>query len=100
VQGELGQRDVIQAGEEYARENALVLAQAGEAVQIRPNYWRVRFALPQEGSGKLLELEFDSLARRVTRAQRIDIATGEVTPLSMQPSQSSPASTPGAGPPP
>lgn len=72
VQQELGQRDVVQAGQEYARNNAIVLAEAGEAVEIRPNYWRLRFALAEK-PGRFLELEFDELARQVTRAQEIEV---------------------------
>ncbi len=72
VQQELGQRDVVQAGQEYARNNSIVLAEAGEAVEIRPNYWRLRFALADR-PGRVLEMEFDELARRVTRAQEVDV---------------------------
>lgn len=97
VQAELGNRDIVQAGEEYARQNSLVLAQSGEAVQIRPNYWRIRFALPEEGSGKVLELEFDELAQQVTGVRRLDI-TPDMPPTSntLQPSEASPA-TGGSG---
>ncbi|NVJ21521.1 MULTISPECIES: hypothetical protein [Myxococcus] len=79
VQAELGERDVIQAGEEYARNNSFVLAQAGEAVEVRPNLWRIRFGL-KDKPGRGVELEFDSLARRVTRAQEIEIVPGSTTP--------------------
>jgi hypothetical protein len=72
IQQELGQRDVIQAGQEYARHNSLLVAEASEAIEIRPNYWRLRFGLPDQ-PGRLLELEFDELARRVTRAQEIEV---------------------------
>ncbi len=72
IQQELGQRDVVQAGQEYARNNAIVLAEAGEAVEIRPNYWRLRFALAEK-PGRFLELEFDERARQVTRAQEIEV---------------------------
>jgi len=77
VQQELGQRDVVQAGLEYARNNSLMLAEAREAIEIRPNYWRLRFGLADQ-PGRLLELEFDELARRVTRAQEIDILPGDL----------------------
>lgn len=79
VQAELGERDVIQAGEEYARNNSFVLAQSGEAVEVRPNIWRIRFGL-KDKPGRGVELEFDSLARRVTRAQEIEILPGSTTP--------------------
>ncbi|MCP3059641.1 hypothetical protein LXT21_12715 [Myxococcus sp. K38C18041901] len=75
VQAELGERDVIQAGEEYARNNSFVLTQAGEAVEIRPNLWRIRFGL-KDKPGRGVELEFDEIARRVTRAQEIEILPG------------------------
>ncbi|GHG94179.1 hypothetical protein [Comamonas sp. JC664] len=72
VQTELGARDVVQAGEEYARNNSLVLAEAGEAVEIRPNFWRIRFGLADQ-PGRILEVEFDELARRVINARELDI---------------------------
>jgi len=72
VQTELGERDVVQAGEEYARNNALVLAQSGEAVEIRPNYWRIRFGLANQ-PGRILEVEFDELTRQVTRARELEV---------------------------
>jgi len=77
VQQELGQRDVVQAGLEYARNNSLMVAEAREAIEIRPNYWRVRFGLTDQ-PGRLLELEFDELAHRVTHAQEIDILPGDL----------------------
>ncbi|MFB1480408.1 hypothetical protein [Corallococcus sp. RDP092CA] len=92
VQEELGERDVIEAGAEYARQNAIVLADSGdsEAVRIRPNYWRIRFALPQEGSGKFLELDFDELTQRVTGARRLDITPPPITNSALRPSTASP----------
>ncbi len=77
VQQELGQRDIIQAGQEYARNNSLLVAEAREAVELRPNYWRLRFGLADQ-PGRLLELEFDELARQVTRAQEIDVIPGDL----------------------
>ncbi|QDE85946.1 hypothetical protein [Myxococcus xanthus] len=72
VQTELGARDVVQAGEEYARNNSLVLAEAGEAVEIRPNFWRIRFGLADQ-PGRILEVEFDELARRVINARELEV---------------------------
>ncbi|NVI96836.1 MULTISPECIES: hypothetical protein [unclassified Myxococcus] len=72
VQTELGARDVVQAGEEYARNNAVVLAEASEAVEIRPNYWRIRFGLADQ-PGRFLEVEFDELTRQVTNARELDV---------------------------
>ncbi|AFE07277.1 putative lipoprotein [Corallococcus coralloides DSM 2259] len=98
VQEELGERNVVDAGAEYARQTGMVLAESGEAVRIRPNYWRVRFALPEEGSGKFLELDFDELAQRVTRERVIDINPSLLPiPRTSLPSESSPA-TGGSGP--
>ncbi|MBJ6759956.1 hypothetical protein JGU66_04220 [Myxococcaceae bacterium JPH2] len=94
VQEELGERDVIQAGQAYAQQNSLVLSQPGEAVQIRPNYWRVRFGLPEKGSGKVLELEFDSLARHVTRVQEIDVVSGEAIPVNPSSAAGGPTTQP------
>ncbi|WNZ61235.1 hypothetical protein QEG98_35920 [Myxococcus sp. MxC21-1] len=72
MQTELGARDVVQAGEEYARNNALVLAETGEAVEIRPNFWRIRFGLADQ-PGRVLEIEFDELARRVINARELEV---------------------------
>ena len=93
VQQELGQRDVIQAGQEYARNNSFLVADATDAVELRPNYWRLRFGLSDK-PGRVLELEFDELARRVTRAQEIEIIPGE---LPEQSQGGSGSSVPGAG---
>ncbi|WP_224244463.1 hypothetical protein [Hyalangium gracile] len=67
VQSELGYREVLQAGEEYARMQGYALADNREAVQIRPNYWRLRFGLAEKHSGRLLDLEFDGASRSVVR---------------------------------
>ncbi len=80
VQRELGYRNVLQVGEEYARQQGFQVADAGEAVQVRPNIWRVRFALAERGSGKLLELEFDEVARQVIRAQEIEVVPSAPLP--------------------
>lgn len=92
VQQELGQRDVIQAGQEYARNHSLLVAEAGEAVEIRPNFWRIRFGLSEQ-PGRLLELEFDELARQVTRAQEVEVIPGDLAPEA----QGGSGSVPGAG---
>ncbi|MCP3141787.1 hypothetical protein [Pyxidicoccus xibeiensis] len=98
VQQELGQRDVIQAGQEYAQNNSLLVAEASEAVELRPNYWRIRFALAEQ-PGRFLELEFDELARRVTQAREIEIIPGELPPGSAQGgSEGVPAAGQGRGP--
>lgn len=65
VQAELGYREVIQAGEEYARAQGYALADSREAVQVRPNYWRLRFGLADKDSGRLLDLEFDGTSHSV-----------------------------------
>lgn len=94
VQQELGQRDVIQAGQEYARNNSFLVAEATDAVELRPNYWRLRFGLADQ-PGRFLELEFDELARQVTRAREIDVLPGELLPEQGQ--GGSGTSVPGAG---
>lgn len=71
VQSELGHRDVLQVGEEYARMQGYALAERREAVEVRPNYWRLLFGLAEKNSGKLLRLEFDGAARVVVREEII-----------------------------
>jgi hypothetical protein len=71
VQAELGYRDVLQAGEEYASMQGYALAGMHEAVEVRPNYWRLRFGLADKDSGKLLSLEFDGASRSVVRQEVI-----------------------------
>ncbi|MCP3105202.1 hypothetical protein LZ198_40670 [Myxococcus sp. K15C18031901] len=96
VQAELGERDVIEAGQEYAFNNSMVLAQSGEAVEVRPNFWRIRFGLagkPNRG----VELEFDSLARKVTRAQEIEIIPGTTSPVTKVPGHSEDVPSGGQG---
>ncbi len=73
IQAELGYRDVIQAGEDYARQQGYALASRGEAVEIRPNYWRLRFGLAEDGSGKLLHLEFDGATGTIVREEVIPV---------------------------
>lgn len=100
VQQELGQRDVVQGGPEYARQSAIVQVDRGDTEEVRfqPNYWRVRFAAPEAGSGSLLALSFDELAQRVTGARRLDITAAPVptTDSAFRPSIASPA-TGGSG---
>jgi hypothetical protein len=71
VQAELGYREILHAGEEYARMQGYALASAREAVEVRPNYWRLRFGLAAKDSGKLLHLEFDGASRAVVREEVI-----------------------------
>lgn len=71
VQAELGQREVLQAGEEYARTQGYALASRQEAVELRPNYWRLRFGLAERHSGKVLSLEFDGASGAVVREELI-----------------------------
>ncbi|WP_241757946.1 hypothetical protein [Myxococcus landrumensis] len=94
VQAELGERDVIQAGQEYARHNSMLLAESGEAVEVRPNFWRIRFGL-KDRPGRGVELEFDELARKVTRAQEIEIVPGSTTPPLIVPGQGEDATSGG-----
>ncbi len=80
VQQELGYRDVIRLGQEYAMSSGYEVADVAEAVRVRPNYWRVRFGLAPQGSGRLLEVEFDQERRRVVTATEIGGAVGRPTP--------------------
>ena len=80
VQQELGYRDIVRMGQEYAMSSGYEVVEVAEAVQVRPNYWRVRFGLAPQGSGRLLELEFDGVERRVTGSTEVGGAAGRVTP--------------------
>jgi hypothetical protein len=80
VQQELGYRDVIQAGAEFARQQGYAVGDVTEAVRTRPNYWRVRFALPERGSGRFLEIEFDETTRTATGAQEVEVVPSSPMP--------------------
>jgi len=80
VQQELGYRDIIRIGQEYAISSGYEVIEVAEAVQVRPNYWRVRFGLAPRGSGRLLDIEFDEAQRRVVGTTEVGGATGRVTP--------------------
>lgn len=80
VQQELGYRDVVRIGQEYAMSAGYEVSDVAEALEVRPNYWRVRFGLGPKGSGKLLELEFDEAQRRVVGTTEVGGAAGRVTP--------------------
>jgi hypothetical protein len=80
VQAELGYREVVQAGEEYARLQGYALAGKPEAVELRPNYWRLRFGLAEGHSGKLLDLEFDGASRAVVHEEIIPTPASEPVP--------------------
>lgn len=71
VQAELGQRDVLDAGAEYARQQGYTLAGTPEVVELRPNYWRLRYGLADRHSGKVLSLEFDGASGSVVREEII-----------------------------
>jgi hypothetical protein len=71
VQAELGYREMLMAGEEYARLQGYAVAGMYEAVELYPNYWRLRFGLADKDSGKLLSLEFDGASRSVVRQEVI-----------------------------
>ncbi len=68
VQQELGYNDVIQLSHDYALAQGYDVSDVAEATQVRPNYWRVRFGLAPRGSGRLMDLEFDPVQRRVLGA--------------------------------
>jgi hypothetical protein len=80
VQQELGYRDVVRIGQEYAVSSGYEVVEVAEAVQVRPNYWRVRFGLAPRGSGRLLDLEFDGAQQRVVGSTEVGGAAGRVTP--------------------
>jgi hypothetical protein len=80
VQQELGYNDVIRIGQEYAVSSGYEVTEVAEAVQVRPNYWRVRFGLAPRGSGKLLDLEFDEARRQVVGTTEVGGAAGRGTP--------------------
>ncbi|HSP81105.1 MAG TPA: hypothetical protein VLQ93_21460 [Myxococcaceae bacterium] len=80
VQRELGYREIVRLGEEYAVARGYEPARVEEAVEVRPNYWRVRFALAPRGSGKLLQLEFDEARRRVVKSTEVGGVAGKVVP--------------------
>jgi hypothetical protein len=80
VQQEFGYRDIVRIGQEYALSSGYEVTEVAEAVQVRPNYWRVRFGLAPRGSGRLLDLEFDEAQRRVVGSTEVGGAAGRVTP--------------------
>ncbi|HEX8436461.1 hypothetical protein [Archangium sp.] len=80
VQQEIGYNDVIRLSQEYALSEGYEVAEVAEAVQVRPNYWRVRFGLAPQGSGKLLDLEFDGARPRVVGSTEVGGAAGRGTP--------------------
>jgi hypothetical protein len=73
LQQELNRPEILQVGAEYARQQGYQVGEATEVVQLRPNFWRVRFALADRGSGRLLELDFDEATRSVVRAQEVEV---------------------------
>jgi hypothetical protein len=80
VQRELGYREIVHIGEEYAVAHGYQPTQVEEAVEVRPNYWRVRFGLAPRGSGKLLQLEFDESRRQVVKSSEMDGVAGRMVP--------------------
>ncbi|MFY0571391.1 hypothetical protein ACN28E_47215 [Archangium lansingense] len=76
VQQELGYNEIIRLGEEYAVSSGYEVTDVAEAVEVRPNYWRVRFGLAPQGSGKLLDVEFDETRRQVVGTTEVEGATG------------------------
>ncbi|MFE8602419.1 hypothetical protein [Archangium violaceum] len=76
VQNELGYTDVIRYGEEYAASSGYDVVEVSEAVETRPNYWRIRFGLAPRGSGKVLDVEFDEAQRKVVGSTEVSGGTG------------------------
>jgi hypothetical protein len=77
---ELDFHDVVRFGQDYALAEGYEVAEVAEAVEVRPNYWRVRFGLAPRGSGRLLEVEFDEAQRRVVTSTEIGGAVGGAGP--------------------
>ena len=80
VQNELGYTDVIRYGQEYATTSGYDVLEVSEAVETRPNYWRIRFGLAPRGSGRLLDVEFDQAQRQVVGTTEVGGAAGRGTP--------------------
>ena len=80
VQREFGFQEVVRFGQDYALAEGYEVAEVADAVEVRPNYWRVRFGLAPQGSGRLLEVEFDEAQRRVVTSTEIGGAVGRATP--------------------
>ncbi len=80
VQQELGYNDVIRFGQEYATSSGYDVVEVAEAVETRPNYWRIRFGLAPQGSGRLLDIEFDEAQRQVVGSTEVGGAAGRGTP--------------------
>jgi hypothetical protein len=80
VQREFGLQEAVRFGQDHALAEGYEVAEVAEAVEVRPNYWRVRFGLAPRGSGRLLEVEFDEARRRVVTATEIGGAVGRPTP--------------------
>ena len=77
VQQQVGYSDVIRLSQDYAVAHGYEVMAVSQAEEVRPNYWRVRFGLGPKGSGKLLDLEFDEMQRRVVGTTELeDTATG------------------------
>jgi hypothetical protein len=60
---------VVKMGSDVARERGYLDAELQEALQVRPNFWRIRFALAPRGSGKFLNLEFDGVSRKLVKLE-------------------------------
>ncbi|WNG61122.1 hypothetical protein F0U59_45255 [Archangium gephyra] len=76
VQNELGYTDVIRYGQEYATTSGYDVLEVTEAVETRPNYWRIRFGLAPRGSGKVLDVEFDEVQRQVVGSTEVEGGAG------------------------
>lgn len=81
VQEELGYRDVVRIGQQYAVSSGYEVTDVAEAVEVRPNYWRIRFGLAPRGSGRLLDIEFDEARRQVVGTTEVEDAAGRVIPV-------------------
>jgi hypothetical protein len=86
VQQELGYNDVVRLSQEYATAQGYDVQDVAQAQRVRPNYWRVRFGLAPQGSGRVLDLDFDEAQQRVVGSTELDgAATGGSGPVDVSP---------------
>jgi hypothetical protein len=78
---ELGFHEVVRYGEDYAVERGYDVLAVQEVYPTGPNWWRVRFSVAPEGSGRLLDLEFDGATRRVIKSTEERGVGGKVVPV-------------------
>jgi hypothetical protein len=80
VQRELGFQEIVRFGEDYAEQQGYQVAEVQEAIEVRPNYWRLRFDVMPKGKRLQLVLEFDESQRRVVKSTEVGGVAGQVVP--------------------